>query len=282
MKVASALTHGRPEELQQALAALRHAADSAGVELRVDPTEIAEKGKARAEQIDVQDPLRDDVELCFALGGDGTILRALRRYAGTEVPVYAVNFGAIGFLATIEPDEMAAGFEAAFKRDFEVLALPAITFDGPNSTFTAMNDVSLHRLPDQRIAELGYIVAGAEVGNVRCDGLVAATPVGSTGYNLANGGPLLAWGVEGYVVTFIAPHSLTARPLVIAPDDTLEIENRSQAAVEIAVDGRPIGELLEPGDSLRVRWVSEAGHLAQLPGSSFYERARDRFGRLAS
>ena len=89
----------------------------------------------------------------------------------------------------------------------------------------ALNDVSLIRRPHSRVAELAYRLGGKEVGHVRCDGLVAATPAGSTGYNLANQGPILAWGVEGYVVSFIAPHTLTARPLVVAPDDVLSVTN---------------------------------------------------------
>ena len=91
----------------------------------------------------------------------------------------------------------------------------------------AVNDISFHRRQDLRVAELGYSVSGEEMGEVRCDGLVVATPAGSTGYNLANGGPVMAWGVEGYVVSFIAPHTLTARALVVAPDDVLEVVNRS-------------------------------------------------------
>ena len=85
---------------------------------------------------------------------------------------------------------------------------------------------------------------------MRCDGLVVATPAGSTGYNLANGGPVLAWGVEGFVVSFIAPHSLTARALVVAPGDTLTVHNRSREPVDVSVDGRPVGEL-GPGEPSR-------------------------------
>src|SRR5204862_1274199 len=94
------------------------------------------------------------------------------------------------------------------------------------------------------VADLGYGLAGEEIGRVRCDGLVVATPAGSTGYNLANGGPILAWGVEGFVVSFIAPHSLTARALVVAPSDELTINNASrEEPVEVFVDGRPVCEL---------------------------------------
>ena len=108
----------------------------------------------------------------------------------------------------------------------------------------ALNDVSFTRRAHGRVAELSYRLGDEELGHVRCDGLVAATPAGSTGYNLANSGPILAWGVEGYVVSFISPHTLTARALVAAPADTLHVSNaRGREPVEIALDGQRVGEL---------------------------------------
>ena len=116
---------------------------------------------------------------------------------------------------------------------------------------------------------------------MRCDGLVAATPAGSTGYNLANGGPILAWGVEGYVVSFIAPHTLTARALVVAPDDALHVGNAAgREPVEISLDGEASG-VLEPGAEIEIRFRDGVGSLAQLPGANFYHRIREKFGRLA-
>jgi NAD+ kinase len=116
---------------------------------------------------------------------------------------------------------------------------------------------------------------------VRCDGLVAATPAGSTGYNLANGGPILAWGVKGYVVSFIAPHTLAARALVVAPDDALHVGNAAgREAVEIMLDGEPSGEL-EPGAELEIRFEESMSCLAQLPGANFYHRIREKFGQFA-
>ena len=151
------------------------------------------------------------------LGGDGTILTALREYAGTSVPVFAVNYGEVGFLATLDPDGLGRDFDRAFGGEFEILQLPTIDVGRPQNVWTAINDISVHRKPGMRVADLSYGLAGEEIGRVRCDGLVVATPQGSTGENLANGGPILAWGVRGYVVCFIAPHSLTARALVVAP-----------------------------------------------------------------
>ena len=111
---------------------------------------------------------------------------------------------------------------------------------------------------------------------------MVATPAGSTGYNLANGGPVMAWGVEGMVVSFIAPHSLTARALVVAPGDTLAIDNRSDdEPVDVTVDGRPVA-VLEPGCRLEARFVDNQGSLAQLAGVSFYGRLHEKFGRLAT
>ena len=144
----------------------------------------------------------------------------------------------------------------------------------------ALNDVSLIRRQHSRVAELAYRLGGKEVGHVRCDGLVAATPAGSTGYNLANSGPILAWGVEGYVVSFIAPHSLTSRPLVIAPNDELSVTNAAgRDAVDIVLDGEPGGELAS-GAEMLVRFRDAMASLAQLEGATFYRRIREKFGRL--
>jgi NAD+ kinase len=228
-------------------------------------------------------PADADVVLCVVLGGDGTILRGLRRYAGTGVPVFAVNFGEIGFLATVEPEELdVPSLTRAFDGAFDVLRLPAITFDTANGTsHKAINDVSFQRKVGGRVARLSYGVAGEEVGSVRCDGLVVCTPAGSTGYNLANGGPVLAWGVEGFGVSFIAPHSLTARALVVAPTDVLTVSNQGREAVDVSVDGRPVCEIA-PGEDIDASFAPDATLLAQLPGSSFYKRLRAKFGRLSS
>ena len=156
------------------------------------------------------------------------------------MPVFAVNYGEVGFLATIDPNGLEEDFARAFAGEFDTIELPTISVGRPDGTWSALNDISVHRKAGLRVADLAYALAGEEIGRVRCDGLVIATPQGSTGYNLANGGPVLAWGVEGYVVSFIAPHSLTARALVVAPSDELTINNASrEEPVEVHVDGRP-------------------------------------------
>jgi NAD+ kinase len=279
---AAVFTHRRPRETAAAVTELLEAAARAGVELCFDPDEtekLSLESREGVVAVDCEDG--SGVDLCLALGGYWTILTALRRYLGTDVPVFAVNFGEVGFLATVDPNGLQEAFDRAFSGEFDTLRMPSISAGRPEGSWTGINDVSVHRKAGMRVAELAYALAGEEVGRVRCDGLVVATPAGSTGYNLANGGPVMAWGVEGYVVSFIAPHSLTARALVIAPGDDLTIHNASrEEPVEVHVDGRPATEIA-PGEDIVVEFATTSALLAQLPGASFYHRLRERFGRLA-
>ena len=275
------LTHRRPSVTAPALRELLAAARHAGATLCFGDDEVAKHQLTHGEGLDLGGPLATEVDLCVALGGDGTILTALRHFTGSRVAVFGVNYGEVGFLATIDPDGLRGDFERAFAGEFETLELPAISAGRPEGTWQALNDISVHRKVGLRVADLAYALAGEEIGRVRSDGIVVATPQGSTGYNLANGGPVLAWGVKGFVVSFIAPHSLTARALVVAPDDELTIHNASrEEPVEVAVDGRPTCEL-PPGEDLHVEFGRAHALLAQLPGASFYHRLRERFGRLA-
>jgi NAD+ kinase len=282
IRSATVLTHRRPQETAGAVALLLALAQEHGAVLRLDPEETRKHQLQPGPGLELDAEVQLDVDICFAIGGDGTILNALRAYAGTRVAIFGINFGQIGFLATIDQEEIEPGLRRAFIGDFDVLALPGIEVLGDGRRWLAINDASMHRQPGKRVADLMYSVGPDEVGRVRCDGLVVATPAGSTGYNLANGGPVMAWGVEGFVVSFIAPHSLTARALVVSPHDTLSVNNCSlEEPVDVTVDGRPAC-LLPAGQKIQVRFAPGQSHLAQLPGTTFYGRLREKFGRLAS
>jgi len=275
-------THRRPAETAPAIGMMLELARAAGAVLRFDGEETSKHHLQPQDGLELDAAVLGDVDICFALGGDGTILTALRTYAGTGVPVFAVNFGEIGFLATVDRESARSGIRRAFAGDFDVLRLPGIAVSGGRGEWLAVNDVSMHRQPGKRVADLEYAVGTDEIGRVRCDGLVVATPAGSTGYNLANGGPVMAWGVAGFVVSFIAPHSLTARALVAAPQDVLSVHNRSQdEPVDVTVDGRPVC-VLAAGEHLEAGFVHDQCALAQVGGSTFYQRLRQKFGRLAS
>jgi NAD+ kinase len=279
------LTHSSGAETDGGVAAARRVAETVGCELLATREELSRHGAA-GEGITPVESLPAAPDLCLVLGGDGTILRGLREYAHTGVPVFGINYGRIGFLAAAEQSELDRGLARAFGGEFELVELPGLEIGSPGAAMAvhdamAVNDVSFTRRPHHRVAELSYRLGGREVGHVRCDGLVAATPVGSTGYNLANGGPILAWGVAGYVVSFIAPHTLTSRPLVVAPGDVLHVHNLGDRdSVDIAVDGAAHG-VLDPSSEIEVRFRDGVSRLAQPEGETFYGRIREKFGRLA-
>ncbi|HMI81395.1 MAG TPA: NAD(+)/NADH kinase [Solirubrobacterales bacterium] len=279
MKTAALITHSHPPSASEAVAVAAEVAHELGWRLAASQEEL-EKHGAAGEGVDVtaEHTLPD---ICLVLGGDGSILHALRRFAHTEVPVFGVNFGTVGFLAAVERDQAADGIRRALAGEIETVPLPGLEVAVDGQKRVGLNDITLARRPHDRVAELSYRIAGEEVGHVRCDGLVAATPVGSTGYNLANQGPILAWGVKGYVVSYISPHSLTARALVVAPGDVLHVGNAPEREpVEVAVDGGQVADLAA-GATLEVRFLDSVSTLAQLPGTSFYGRIREKFGHLA-
>lgn len=279
-RVAALLTHGHPPATTEAVALAVGAARDAEWRLVATTEELTKHGEAAA-GIETVDQLPRQADLCLVLGGDGSILCALRHFAGSGVPVFGVNFGTVGFLAAVEREEASEGMRRAFAGETEAVDLPGLEVKVDGEPRVALNDVGFLRRPHERVAELSYRIAGEEVGHVRCDGLVAATPVGSTGYNLANQGPILAWGVKGYVVSYVAPHSLTARALVVAPGDILHVGNAGAGElVDVAIDGELAGTL-ESGAALEIGFADGVGRLAQLPGTSFYQRIREKFGHLA-
>ncbi len=274
-------TRRKPGGTEGAVRRLAELAADAAITLRVPAEEVERHGLDDLSGAELGADPDGPTDLALVLGGDGTILSAMRRFAGRGVPVFAINFGAIGFLATVEREQLDEALGRALRGDFGVLPLPVLSVGTSSGDRLAVNDVSFHRRPEMRVAELRYSVVGERLGEVRCDGLVVATPAGSTGYNLANGGPVLAWGVKGYVVSFIAPHTLTARALVVAPDDVLQVANLSaEEPVDVATDGRTVCTL-GPEEEVAITFTQDVALLAQVGGSSFYGRLRDKFGRLS-
>ncbi|MBJ7457852.1 MAG: NAD(+)/NADH kinase [Thermoleophilaceae bacterium] len=279
---AAVITHHFPNDnVEPALERLRSIAAEFDCELIYDTPE-PEQSNDGVEYLVNAELAAAEPDIAIVLGGDGSILRSLRTFAGTKTPTFGFNFGTIGFLTTAEREALPDGLNLAFSGAFETLELPALRLNYAEIDVLGVNDVSFHRARDARVAEVAYGLSDEPVGRVRCDGVVAATPAGSTGYNLANNGPILAWGVEGYVVSFIAPHTLTARALVAAPGDVLGVTNSGRRdELEILVDGLMVGTL-PVGETAEVAFEDNATLLAQLPGSNFYDRFRDKFGKLAS
>ena len=245
---------------------------------RVDVHEAEDRVRALAERVGVElvDEPRD-AELAVALGGDGTILRTLAHPLGSGVPVIGVNFGRVGFLASISPDDLEDGLQRVFAGAYKVTELPTLEVQLDGTKHVAVNDVVATSSTLGRMIELGWSVGGEDLGVVPCDGMICATPSGSTAYNLSNGGPVLVRGLDAMSITFIAPHSLHARPIVVARGSTLTIRNETaDVAAAVLVDGHRTAEL-EPGASADVYLCEARTLLAMLPETSFFRRYREVF-----
>ena len=256
---ATVIAPGKRKALGDALERLRRVAGDAGVDL-VEDADAA-----------------GTTELAVVLGGDGTMLRALKRFLGTGVPVIGVNFGTVGFLTSIPAAELEAGAARAFAGAYEVVELRTLDVDSQGERHVAVNDVVLRSSVLGRMIELSWTLGGEDLGRVRCDGVICATPAGSTAYNLSNGGPVLVWGLEAMAVSFLAPHSLHVRPLVVPRGLDLEIANCTRdLEVALLVDGQSAGAL-GAGDSAVVRVDDQASLLGTLPEATFFRRYREVF-----
>jgi NAD+ kinase len=245
---------------------------------RVDVHAAVERVRALAERCAVRivDEPRE-ADLTVALGGDGTILRTLAQLLGANVPVIGVNFGRVGFLASIEPDQLEPGLERVFRGDFVVSELPTLELALDGTTHVAVNDVVVTSSTLGRMIELGWAIAGEDLGVVSCDGMICSTPSGSTAYNLSNGGPVLVRGLDAMAITFIAPHSLHARPLVVPRGAELTVRNATpDVGAAVLADGHQSGDLA-PERTLSIRLGEQRSLLATLPETTFFGRYRETF-----
>jgi NAD+ kinase len=249
------VTHGRVD-VHVAVDTVRAVATRAGVAVVDEPAEA---------------------EVVVVLGGDGTILRTLARLLGEQVPVIGVNFGRVGFLASITPDGLVPGLERVLAGEFRVFELPTLELKLNGDRHVAVNDVVATSATLGRMVELSWSIGGEDLGTVPCDGLICATPSGSTAYNLSNGGPVLVRGLDAMAITFIAPHSLDARPLVVPRGSTLTIGNRTpDVSCALLVDGRRTADLA-PGGTAEVHLCAASSLLATLPEATFFRRYRETF-----
>jgi NAD+ kinase len=251
----------------------------AGVVVRIGDNLDAEVRRVHATAEECGVEIVDDAEpdLVVVLGGDGTMLRAFHEYLG-RAPVIGVNFGRFGFLASIQPAELEAGLRRAFAGDYVVLEFPTLEYEHGGTRAVAVNDFVAASTNVGRIVDIEWAIGGEPLGRVPCDGIILATPPGSTAYNLSNNGPVLMWGIDAIAVSFIAPHSLLARPLVVPRGRDVVVTNSTQDfALAVVADGQPAGEL-EPGGSVAVRLGAECSRLATLPDATFLTRFRGAFG----
>ncbi|HLX32225.1 MAG TPA: NAD(+)/NADH kinase [Gaiellaceae bacterium] len=252
---AAVVAHGRVD-VGEAVDRVSAVAAAAGVELVHEP---------------------EQAQLVVAVGGDGTILRTLARLLGSGVPVIGVNFGRVGFLASIEPERIETDLGRVFAGEYRTIEQPTLEARLDGDEFVAVNDVVATSSTLGRMVELSWAIAGEELGVVSCDGMICSTPSGSTAYNLSNGGPVLVRGLDAMAITFIAPHSLAARPLVVPRGAELTVRNATaDVGAAVLVDGHRSGDLA-PDASLSIGLGEQRSLLATLPETTFFSRYRETF-----
>jgi NAD+ kinase len=255
VSTAAVVAHGRVD-VDEALDRVRTVAEAAGVSLVDDPREA---------------------DIAVALGGDGTILRTLAKLLGSRVPVIGVNFGRVGFLASIAPERLETDLARVLRGEYRVVELPTLDVELNGDRHVAVNDVVATSSTLGRMVELAWAVGGEDLGTVPCDGMICATPSGSTAYNLSNGGPVLVRGIDALAVTFIAPHSLHARPLVVPRGLAVSVANRTpDVGCAVLADGHRIGEIAPAGE-IAISLGEPRSLLATLPETTFFGRYRETF-----
>jgi NAD+ kinase len=222
-------------------------------------------------------------DIAIVLGGDGTVLHAARRMEDHPTPVLGVNVGRLGFLADLTP--------AAFQDRLEDLVAWKFTVDnlmtfacmvtprsGPTRSFRGLNDAVVRAAPIFHLVDIGLSIDGESVMTYRGDGLIIATPVGSTAHSLSAGGPILPPNAHMFVVTPICPHTLTQRPLVDSGHKVYEITPQGAGlAIMLVIDGQ-VQVPLHAGDRITIRRGNTPFPMVRLPGHSFYRTLRDKLG----
>jgi NAD+ kinase len=219
-------------------------------------------------------------DLALVLGGDGAILRAARQMGYNQIPVLGVNLGRLGFLADLRPDELRGCFSCVLKGDYRVtrhLMFECIVRDGAQArTILGLNEVVFHSGPPLRIIELELGIDGESVSQLRGDGLIVSTPIGSTGHNLSAGGPILSQELQAFVVTPICAHALSYRPVVESAARTFTVTCcAGSGPATLIVDGQIVGSL-SPRHQVTIRRAPVSFGLVKVPGRAFYQTLREK------
>ena len=232
-----------------------------------------------------REELPRDVDLVIVMGGDGTLLSMATRIAlcGRDIPILGVNFGSLGFLTEIRIDELYTALESfvngtATLDERAMLAADAYRSRELFDSRVVLNDVVFTKAALSRIIELSISVSTGLMTKVKADGLIIATATGSTAYNLAAGGPIVHPRVDALVITPIAPHTLTNRPVVIPGSEVIEIRPHLESAddeIFVTYDGQT-GYPLQKGDVVKVRKSEWRLRLVKAPARSYFEVLREK------
>lgn len=260
-----------------AVAELGAARERLGVELLMPEDEAAKHDDPEAlgyARVDEQGLRAADA--CLVFGGDGTILRVLGRLLGTPVPALGINYGNVGFLASLPHDGWFEGLRSVVDGEYRVVELLTVDAWLDGRRHAAVNDIVLSRVAPRHVLHLEYEVSGVTIGRMLCDGLIIATPTGSTAYNLSCAGPIVEWDASVLLLNFIAPHSLGFRPVVLRPDHVISVANVSPfEECEVVADGHTVGKLC-CGERVRVAGGDTRARLMVRAEGSFYQNVEEK------
>jgi NAD+ kinase len=284
------LTHTGREEAREVALACAKALAGQGILVRMLASEAADLAIDPAaysppmELADGEDGASAGCELALVIGGDGTILRAAEITYGDGTPVLGVNLGHVGFLAEAEYDDVDSTIDAIVHRRYAAedrMTLDVRVFRDGEEVFRtfAVNEASVEKASRERMLEVVVEVDGRPLSRWGCDGVVCATPTGSTAYNFSAGGPIVWPGVEALLMVPISAHALFARPLVVAPTSRLAVEviARTDGAGVLWCDGRRAVDL-PPGARIEVTRGSAPVRLVRLHQAPFTDRLVAKFG----
>ena len=236
-----------------------------------------------SEKTSYEPVLQDDMECAVVLGGDGTLIHVARKLAEKKIPVFGINTGNLGFLTHADSGKARAALEALVAGEYCIEERMMLETSVEGQEFgTALNDVVLTRNGFSRIISVGIFVNGKPVCNYRGDGVIVATPTGSTGYNLSAGGPVVAPKTELFIITPICPHSLSARSILLSAEDELHIVVREEKKTQdeeaiLTLDGQRAKDLAAE-DTIVIRKSEKKAYFIQLNENSFFDALHRKLG----
>jgi NAD+ kinase len=225
-----------------------------------------------------------DVEFILSLGGDGTVLEAAREAAPHNIPVLGVNYGRLGFLCEVERDEIYTALKKVLRQDYSVeerlMLLASINRTGEVQQFVVLNDVVFLRESKDSLVTLQAKLSGEPISSPPSDGLIIATPTGSTAYSLSAGGPIVSPDVEAILITQLAAHALSSRPMIVSDREKIEIVLTRGNTCTVTFDGKHT-IMLNPGETIRITRSPIKAKFIRIGGRSFpkvvREKLRDRW-----
>jgi len=254
-----------------------------GIGLIGSPQQITEKsdaGKCGIEAVETEE-FQNRADLIVVLGGDGTMISTSRLTGDKEVPVLGINYGSLGYLTEFRIEEMFPALEKILEGDYQIdrrvmLDVEHLRDGEKLASGRVLNDVVINKSAIARIIEIEVELNNLFVNSFRADGLIVATPTGSTAYNLSAGGPILYPSMNAVVLTPICPFTLTNRPIVVPDEDVIEIKLKNEIeGVVLTLDGQ-VGHQIKAGDRVLIRKSATTFNLVQPPNRNYFDVLRNK------